>query len=840
MKKLISVLIACAVALSPCFTAFADGTASPEVSTSQGETSSSGGGGSGGSSGGVSSSVKIEDYEVSGIVRLPDGMTALEGGLDIYGGFGGVSYGGISTFSAIQNETEDEIVSDLESATVIVTVPEGKNFAEYTAECKIASSCDGIYGKFWTVGNISTGGAILSNKETYSSVVNLKADTYRYENVNCALNAATTAAEYAIECDDADADTYVYIIADDGYDRYISRADLKNPTSALNLESTGNYELYCYVPNSDLPENQKLEKGIFDLGSLDFENKNVITLISGLYVSGKINLPEGYVAGDDVNVRVSTSVSETSVTIPKGSANAEYIVGAFEEEYEYLKIEVDDKYLSSGYLTEDGSFLSCTNDLWYALGDERTSVENFDVTLREQYLFCGTVTLSEDIIPEENTYFKVNIEVKGVENGYYYDTDAYVTSDKKTAEYSIGIPKEEANDKFVVSYDYGSYENAEMPEYARSPLSRYKSGGSSGSSGGGSSGIFNGSASYTEKKPDGLMYGFKLFSGDGKLVLREKDALRYEFAERDIKADFTLAKDGEVDTGIISGYFENLVTTGKSVRVTLLDSKGKVVAERMLDNKGGYVFDGLENGDYKIGIAYDGVQYYCRKLRLTEKSEEAETISLDKISTHNDAHYGNIFKTGFRLYFDEVAVNGNDWKKITVCDPYGKVLSIGEDSVWVSLSSFYLKVGNWYASEINGNVITALTDDIDSAYLFEAKYYDAVSAQMYKMANVNATLKLSKSAATITEYEISGDGIDLTVSVKIPTEPGSKIFVAAYDEGNSLIDACEAETEYFTEYGYPLFMKYERDICKIKTFLWEDTKSVSPFGPAEENTVKSV
>ena len=143
--------------------------------------SSGGSVGGGGSSGSGSSGryivpVSVKEYNVSGTIYLPSGATAPKGGLKIYGGFGGVSYSEIKLASVSSDEYfEEESTVDYESVEIIATIPEGQNYVNYSATCTISSSYNGIYGKFWIYDNVTLGNKTLSNKQTLSAPVNLKA-----------------------------------------------------------------------------------------------------------------------------------------------------------------------------------------------------------------------------------------------------------------------------------------------------------------------------------------------------------------------------------------------------------------------------------------------------------------------------------------------------------------------------------------------------------------------------------------------------------------------------------------------------------------------------------------
>lgn len=868
MKRFISILLTFVMLISLCATTVG------ATGGSSASTGSSGGGGGGGFvSGGTSAStpISLNKYTVSGTIYLPSGMTAPEGGLKIYGGFGGVSLSEVNTasLSSTEDYIEEESTIDYENSEVIATIPEGQNYVSYNTTCKIASSYDGIYGKFWVYDNVTVGNVTISNKQTISNIIQLKADVYNYANLNCILNSATNTATYTITCNSDLASenitTNVYVIADDGYDKYISCINYDNSSSAsgvLNLESNGTYNLYYYIPSSSSFALQKLDKGLFNVGTLDTKNRNTIILKSQLYISGNICLPDDYVAEDDINITIGTVGSETDVIIPKGETSVSYVVGAFSEEGEYLQITVDDKYLISGYLCEDGSFDEYEYELWYEVIEDHTSIENFDITLQEQYIIQGQITLPEDVTMDSNTYFSVRVRATNLLTGYNEYTWVYILSDTRKIEYEIPVPKKQCNSGFAISYDYGSYSTVTIPTSAKSPLGYFKapnSGGatSSGGGGGGSSSsaaLLKDGVVYTSEEPDGLLYGCKLYLTDTNATLLEENAYEYEFSDRNIIKDFTLIKTGEIYSGMITGYFKNSlgIDLYTMIKVTLYDSENNIVDAKYIDDSDGYVFQGLNQGDYKIGFWYEDKQYYYNNLHLVENIDDAEIISLEDniISTHNDVHIDNIFKTSISLHFEDIIINNNYYgiETVKIYDPYGNIFyeTESDSTVKAQISRFYIGLGDYYVSEFlptdDGEpyVITGLTDDIEKAYLFNAEYYDTLSEDFYDGGNifvVNAMTELYNTPLTTTSYEIIDGKLNFTVTTKQPISEG-EIIVAVYDESNRLIDITSVMC-VSDEYEYSLSVDYSSDISKIKTMVWSSLTTLKPLGKVEEQTVIS-
>lgn len=864
MKKFLSVLLVFAV----LFSMSAIHVLANETLLFSGDSSAvNSGGGSGGVDGGggggvsVVVSAPLKEYNVSGTIYLPSGVTAPKGGLKIYGGFGGVSYSEIKLASVPSDEyIEEEPTVNYEGVKIIATIPQGQNYVNYSATCTMSSSYDGIYGKFWIYDNVTLGNRTLSNKQTLSAPVNLKAGIYEYSNINCTLNFATTATPYSITCDDAlsseSIDTDVYVIADDGYDKYISRTRYtgNSPVNGvINIEDSGNYTLYYYIPSSTAMNLQKLDKGLFNIGILNNESINTITLKSQLYITGEISLPNGYIADKDIKIIIDSDCSEVEVTIPQGSDYTSYIVGAFEKERDFLRITVGDDYLVSGYVGYDNSLEQYKHYFWY----DDIDVENFDIQLGEQYIIKGQITLPTGVEMTENTYFNVTVTAKDMLTGYESEDEVKIFSDEETSEYKISIPKTEANGAFIISYDYGSFSSVNLPTNAASPLKYFKSSGTSSGGGGGhgSSGsivMVNGGISYTRENPDGLLYNYKLYITNNGVALLDEDAKEYRFSNKDLVKNITLAKSDDA-MGIIAGYFKNYVKADlyTTVKVALYDENNNLIEQKFIDDSGNYFFSNLNQGSYKIGFWYNDKQYYYNNKHLVATLSDADIIALSEnslFSNHNDVYLDNIFDANIKLNFANIVIDDNYYAMlpITIYDPYGNAW-INADSdtiIRANISSFYIGVGDYYVSEFvkgkNIFTITGLVDDIDKAYLFNSEYYDTLSAAFWNTGNtfnVEAETKLYKSPITSTKYAVSDKKLNITVSVKNSVND-CKIIVVAYDEIGHILGICQKDGIY-NKYEYNFSIDYSSSIHKIKTMVWSSMQTMQPLGVAEEIIVPS-
>lgn len=861
MKKIISVALAVIIIQNLFLFCI------PVSASSSSASSGSGISGGGGFAGSVSTPVQVAlaEYTVSGTIYLPGEMTAPEGGLKIYGGFGGVKLDEVAALSSVVSADAVEIDNTIkyEDYTVVAVIPEGKNYVTYSQKCKIAATYDGIYGKFWIYDSFSSGGSALSNKQTVSGIVKIKADVYEYKGLNCVFDSATQCVEYTITCDDVlkneNICTDVYVIADDGYDKYVSRVNISNGSDiaggTLNLETDTEYTLYYYIPDSDDIKLQKLDKGLFEVGNLNIAENNPIVILSQNYISGTITLPDDYSVTSDITVDIYTKDSNVAVTIPQGQKSAEYVIGAFSQNGEYLKIVANDEHIACGYLTHDGTFEEYEYELWYT--DEPFSVDNYDIRLREMYVICGKIFLPGNIAMEENTAFRVYVTAKNSLSGYSHREAFYIYSDTLCGEYKIPIAKEmcvgENAGEWTVCYDYGSYNTVSVPTSASSPLKSIKSPSSGGGGGGGSSSmVYKDDKSYTLQKPDGLLYDYRLYLGDTKKSFLEDTASTFCFSDKTITQNFTLASENDGFLGIITGYFENVLQTEiyTPVEIQLYDGENNLIKKKYIASDSGYYFDGLDSGSYKIGIKYNDSQYYYNNQKMVSSIDAAQVISLGQppVKTHIDFFCDNVYSARIRISFDEIVINNcyYDVLPVKILDKYGveREVSDTSENVTVGFSSFYIKIGDYFVSEYadyKSFVITRLTDSIEKALLINAEYYDSISMKFYEISKnrfcVEAYTELYNNPITETSYYLENNNICFS-SVMNTVADGTMLIVAVYDDNNKLIDVRTEECTYGKS-EYELTMPHQQDMSDAKIMVWNMSYGLMPLGIAEKLTVSA-
>ena len=873
MKKYISFILALFIILTSTLTVSASSiTGSAVEGSSAGGTSSGGGGSAGGGNVVVVQPVQTPkaEYTVSGTISLPAGMVAPEGGLKVYGGFGGVNLSEVSSVSLLSADEyiEEEVEIAYEDYEVIATIPQGSYYTTFSTTCSINTSYDGIYGKFWIYDDYTYNGVTVSNKQTISSIVQIKADVYEYSNLNCMFNSSSVVAEYTINCDEVlkneSINTEVYIIADDGYDKYVSLAKYKNGSSVsgiLNLESDTNYTLYYYIPSSNKLELQKLDKGLFNVGTMSIENNNEIVLKSQLYISGTISLPDGYVIEEDLSITIETSNNAVNVTIPQSDNSASYIVGIVENTSEYIKISVNnDDYLMSGYVNSDMEF---EENEYEFITSASQSIEDLNIVLAEQFIVTGMITLPDDVLMDENTYFDVSVTAKNQLTGHGKTVYVDIFSDELEANYKIYIPKKICVDakenpygEWTVSYDFGTTTNVIKPNYAINPLKTYKKstagGGSPGNSSSTSMVIRTDGNSYTYNQPENLVEDFELFIIEDSVTYVEENAEWYYFTSNTINVDFELLSDSSKLNGLINGHIEKVTNNeiDETTRVLLYDLDNVLVSNDKISKFGGYEFKELERKPYKIGFEFDDSVYYYNNYRLVDDISDAEIIDLSSniISTHNDVYYDNVFPARIRMNFDEIVINNNyyDYKEIRIYDKYGNIYETydSDSTVTAKLSSFYIGIGDYYVSsfaEGSPFVISELTDVIDEAYLFEADYYDTISETFYDIGNnafiVNAVTELKETPLTQTTFSLVDNDISFTITIEPIIDEG-EIIVAIYDQNNRLM-GLQSEKYSEGQTTYNITMPYKNGMDRAKVMCWSNMVNLRPLAIAENLDIPS-
>lgn len=701
--------------------------------------SSSASGISGGSAAVISPSYSVAapmiELTVRGTIYLPDGFTAPRGGLPIYGAFGGVTLGSLSLFAADADIEEIETTA-YEKATVLTTVPAGCSSASYETTIQIASGSDAFYGGVWVydTGIMSADGMrYLSNKINTSAITRLKAGVTDYGNITAALTAAEGLLRCEVSFDEALAqetpNQTIYILADDGYDTYITRQSFNRCDTAFDVNlrtDNGTYTLQYYVPVSSFAENQAIQSGTYRVGTADAEKVNSIVIGAQPCISGTINRPDNNTA-EALQLTVSTSVTAVTVTLPKGAESVAYRIAAKSEGNEYLHIEVlNSDFYISGYW-DGGDF--CDSRCYYVYITE--SVADVAVTLQRCCLIRGQIDLPPTVTMEQNTYFKLYVQI---ESESYGDSQRVKQYADGNAEFSFSVPYDYRDEHFILSYHYGSYETPSVfPDKPVNPLTSYKA---SSSGGGGSSG--GATDSYTYQEPEGLLYDRLIYTSSTGGSFNKAQAQAYAFVDGLIEADITLAAEGNIKDSIaIGGYFTDVLSHNTDVEIQLLDAETGTLCRRQTPDStdGSYRFTGMGDGLYTIAAVYNNTTYYYTGKQLSTLKSAAKIIdtAAAPVSYGNDLYYDNIFPTDIRCETEVCRINDVETTaEIGLYDTEGhcRATFTTDDTIVVSFSPFVMSLNGLYVSSYNtgkGFCIETLTDDFSQADVIKAEYRNFIS-----------------------------------------------------------------------------------------------------------------
>lgn len=819
------------------------------------ESVSTGGGASGGGGGSVQGTVvsaPMVTFTAKGTINLPSGFVAPNGGLKIYGGFGGVTFQNISAANLSQSVSSGGYTAYSESDTTeyekfdaVATIPQGKSSVNFEKTFSVAKSADAFYGEFWIYDTdvlSSDGSQYLSNKMTASSIITVKADKYDYTGVDVMLTAAENKVDYALEFDEGLAaekpNQTVFLIADDGYDKYITKRDINACNESVSGKirtENGNYELYGYIPASDLLENQKLATGIGESRNVNFNEVNTITVKKGNYIAGTVSKPSDDENSGEVKLKITTLKATVNVTILQGQSGTEFVVGA-ESGWEQLNIEVLNTNLyKSGYLWEN-EFLDYEDDYAYIT----VPLENVAITLQKQCVISGKIFLPQNVSMAEKTWFMLYIEAEN-KAGTYSDRKSVRMFSDKECTYKISIPYEFKDDSFIIKYYYSkdAFEFPDFPSKPKNPLKSWKS--SSGSSGGsGGSGGSSATSGYTKEMPEGLLEERQIYCKLNGGTFYKSEAYGYEFTENALNADITLAKEGEIPyKNAIGGYFTDVLSLGENVTLTLLNAETNTEKYSKTISGGKYIFEDIEDGEYIISAKYNGKTYYWTGTRLSKTVAAAKIINTEEtpVVYGNDMYYDNIFPANICCSV-KCIINGEEqMAEVGIYDIYGncrRVYDFSED-IYVNFSPFVLSIDGSFVSTYDIRdclYIKEINDDFKKSAKITADFYDAIDKMLgYGEYNeIVAELENVKLFDYTIGEKIIVDDNYVTASVRknienVESDTTDTIYWAAYSDGK-LVDlvkdglVMEKGKEQITS-SKPLNIKQTTG-SKIKVLIWKE------------------
>ncbi|MDD6484464.1 MAG: hypothetical protein PUF72_07810 [Clostridiales bacterium] len=845
LKKGLIFLIAAIFMISTFVPVYAEDTAS----SSGGGASS--GGVDGGVGGGVASGgggiigvpsfpayVEMSKIKAKGTICLPDGFAAPDGGLQIYGGFGSVELNSISAASVFSADSTED-TTEYEKIDVIATIPAGENSVEFEKTFEISSSADGFYGRFWIYDTnvISQDGErYISNKMSVSNIIKLKANKNEYSDINVTLSEAENKIDYSITFDEALKDEApqqsVFVIADDGYDKYITRQDFNRCDAEIcGSFRTENeiYELKYYIPKSDLLNNQRVETGTFSNGEAAFDVMNNIVINPQVCISGEISRPDTTDPLEELKIGISTSEATVNITIEEGKTAARYIVAAGKDTWEYVKVDIlNSDFYKSGYF--DGTEI-CDYYRTYTYITE--SLTNVDLPLQRQCVISGKIELPSDIVMSEQTYFYINMEIEST-SGSYCDYKSFNKYSDKDAYYKFYVPYEYKDESFIISYDYGTYESVLFPTSAKNPLPYYYRGASSGGGGGGTGPV------YVQENPEGLQYGRRIYCNSQTGTFYEEQAAAYVFDNCLISTDITLAKDGEIFlANSIGGYFVDVLSqNGGDADIILLDAdtKNERYKKTLSGGDNTYIFDGLEDGAYIISAQYNQKTYYYTGSRLSTNVNNAKIIDTEynPVNYGNDMYYDNIFPTNIDCLIDYCIINGEETEaKIEIFDIYGnrRYVYNSYDTIHIPFSQFVMSINGKFVSKygIYGRMyIYGLTDKFDEASVVTARYVNTLESSLaisynQNYINIDVVIEDDNYDYSINNASLEGNYIVSSINKREDNQNVDTIYYAAYNDGilTHLISDKLSLTKGTTEVKVPLPWELGEN-TDVKIFIWND------------------
>lgn len=372
----------------------------------------------------------------------------------------------------------------------------------------------------------------------------------------------------------------------------------------------------------------------------------------------------------------------------------------------------------------------------------------------------GKIKLPDGMVQESKTcfYVYINIDIDKASVGRYSDTDMILKLSDEEAEYEFEIPAEWEGASFILSYDYGSYDDVSQADFPSSPSAPLKKlsnggagvikpgGGSSGGGGigsGGGGGIIVGSipAGYSKKAPSDLLINRLVYVNSDKGSLYQKNAEKYKLGKGTAVHDIILAQKGDVSVNNrIGGYFTDTLKSNIKTTIKLSDALTK--AEKYsctVGADGKYLFENIDGGLYVISAQYGDKTYYYSNKKLVEDITEAEIIDTqtDDVSFYNDMWRDNIYPVDITLDVTDCSINGfYTICKIGVYDIYGNKHAEFDcsESIEINFSPFVLEIDGRFASAYNYGgytCITELTDNFNNAEIFEAKYSNVLNPDSY-------------------------------------------------------------------------------------------------------------
>lgn len=557
---------------------------------------------------------------------------------------------------------------------------------------------------------------------------------------------------------------------------------------------------------------------------LNSEEENILNLNlekAEFFIDGKIDLGSKNAFTEALKLKTtlhSTDGSQSNtyiLTIPAGEKTADFYLPAREGiEYE----------LSYSFLP-DGENQKNVSDEKFTY-EEALTADIGKIIISPEYivLFEGEIKLPDEIIPEENTYFYINITASNGEE--YFDEKVQFSSEKNEKEFALKIPESKKDGEWIIFYVIDTA--SQMPTSPHRHVlndSSFKKAVNSGSGGGGGYG-----GGYSYKIPEKALFG-EMYYNDGNIVFDISDAKAFSFeSESSFKIRFTPLTVNDKHERKIGGYFcshtENIEFTVSLINIATLQTVD-FYSMTFKNEAVPYSFCVTDKSDYIIKYEYDGKTFYYKEnYILTEEIGEAKVFSVtsDPNSYGCDVYYNNEYYEDvndryfmYKIYgfnYDEenlkICIYDRNGNKVAEGNGYSDYISAGISSCYIGFE--YAGQRRYFSSLIK-NELLEFTDDIEEAcvYIIAHVSYSGVRVVIDICDFISGEASATDGGFDVFEAypnffedyntgkkELHGICINMAEEY---FENGNMIFVGHYDETGKMIEAAAFD---YIDYSYPL------------------------------------
>lgn len=213
---------------------------------------------------------------------------------------------------------------------------------------------------------------------------------------------------------------------------------------SYNLADNQNYVERGYFSTSGTVTNRLADTPITidrDITEINLE------LVKGNRVSGKINLPEGFVADKEFSLEIRADsmswhpYSKVTRTVPVGASSLEYHMYMPNDSYafSYWLIEEHEAFISHGFYDHGNTVLGDTWNMYFSVNRD---IENLNLTLIAGVKVSGSLSLPDgEVAPEGG--LEVSISAVGSDSQGSIGTSITIPQGESNIEYTFLVPKGE-------------------------------------------------------------------------------------------------------------------------------------------------------------------------------------------------------------------------------------------------------------------------------------------------------------------------------------------------------------------------------------------------------------